>query len=91
MTNLELKAALKALEARVAALEARESVASVLARQAADYASFSSKEKAEPTVKNARALCPHCNAVPAYYFHVKNCQKKKNNNGDDGIRDPSGS
>jgi hypothetical protein len=31
-------------------------------------------------------MCPHCSAVPAYHFHVKNCQKKMNKKyGDDGI------
>lgn len=35
-------------------------------------------------------LCPHCQAVPAYHFHVKNCTaNKKKNNGDDGRPDPS--
>jgi hypothetical protein len=59
MTLLEMKNALRALEARVAALETKPTpVPPVVAE-----------------VPNKKMkMCPKCNAVPAYFFHVKNCR-----------------
>lgn len=87
MTNLELKAMLRVLQAevtdlrnRVGALEAKltppktEPVAIV---PVIEYVSF-----AEPEVKKTdRKMCPHCGVKPNHFFHVKTCQKKNKNNG----------
>jgi hypothetical protein len=73
--SLEIARRVKALEAKVAALEA--------AVQKMTLPPATPAEK--PVVQK---LCPHCNAVPAYYFHVKNCPANKKNKGDDRQRDP---
>jgi hypothetical protein len=61
MTPIELKVALRSLEARVKVLEDR-AVAPVV--------------PAEPKVEG-RAMCPKCGEKPNYHFHVKTCQGKK--------------
>ena len=71
--SIELARRIKVLEGKVAELEKR------------------SVEKPAPVVVEIpkTKMCPHCNEVPAYHFHVKSCQKKNKKNGDDGIR-PTG-
>lgn len=77
MTNLELKNALRALEARVAALEKRPEPSPVIT---------------VPVVIDIdKKLCPHCQKVPAHHLHVKACaRKQKLKDGDDRRRNPSG-
>lgn len=60
---------IKALKARVEKLEAREAM-----RQIVDSNVLASKPP-----QLIKKMCPHCGEQRAYYFHVKNCQKNKNN------------
>jgi len=71
--SIELARRIKVLEGKVAELEKR------LEKPAPPLVVEIAKTK----------MCPHCNEVPAYHFHVKSCQKKNKKNGDDGIR-PTG-
>jgi hypothetical protein len=57
MTNIELKNALRALEARVKVLEESKPLGI----------------NAQSVETKPKKLCPKCNKAPAYFFHVKNC------------------
>jgi hypothetical protein len=89
-TGLELKGMLKALEARVSELEKRPTAEQMAAnvQQLLDSHFLASKplntevvrrleedinRQAQGPVKQKK-LCPKCNVVPAYFFHVRNCR-----------------
>jgi hypothetical protein len=77
VTNIELKVALKSLEARVAELEKRPlpvaqvAAPSPVARQALQ------KLASEQPKESSRKMCQHCNEKPNHFFHVQMCAKNK--------------
>lgn len=75
MTNIELKNALKALEARL--VEAEKKLASHELRLYELENNVPAVEEAVVSnVKNEpkRGLCPKCKVQPNHYFHVKWCK-----------------
>jgi hypothetical protein len=66
---------IKALEVKVTALEGKISEQAKYAevvRQIIDSQTLASKP--------LRKMCPKCGVMPAYFFHVKNCNADKNKN-----------
>jgi hypothetical protein len=88
--NIEVKQLIKGLTDRIAELEKRPTAEQVLmlVKQALDNHFLASKPLSAP-LKTPKT-CPHCGVAPAYFFHVKNCPKKKNN-GDDRNGNPGNS
>ena len=68
----EVKHALRALEERIKALEARP-IASPQVAAAPDMQAVINAYAA-----NKRGMCPKCGEQPGYFFHVKSCKGPKN-------------
>jgi hypothetical protein len=81
--SIELARRIKALEARVAALESRPKDAVMFTEKLLRM----EKDFAEAT---GRAMCPKCGVKPNHFFHVKNCRgtQEEQKNADDKRRDP---
>jgi hypothetical protein len=75
VTNIELKVALRSLEARVAELEKRPVVEAE--RKVAQVAALAEFMKAELKPESGRKMCPKCGVKPNHFFHVKTCNGKK--------------
>jgi hypothetical protein len=103
-TTLELKIRIRELEARVKALEGRfESTAVPYTPQppyvVEDKVDFKVDFEVptvitEVPVAPKYKLCPKCGVKPAYFFHVRSCRGKKQEektHGDDGNRSTGGS
>lgn len=70
--SLELFRRVKVLEGKVDELERKLSQAAVVVHPAPPAPVPEVKQR-----KQIEKLCPHCNAAPAYFFHVRKCGAKK--------------
>ena len=72
--NIEVKHALRALEARIKALEDRPQ--SIVTKETlVELAKLEALNRQEQTKPEVRALCPHCGVKPNHFFHVRSCAK----------------
>lgn len=86
MTPLELTQKVRSLETRIEELErnfkGKEATAAMneAMRQLLDSASLASKPLDLPKVEQnvekitGKKLCPKCQKVPGYFFHVRSCK-----------------
>lgn len=77
--SLELFRRVKLLEGKVDELERKLAQAAVVVHPAPPVPVIEVKQR-----KKIEKVCPHCNSAPAYFFHVKNCQKRTKINGPTG-------